>query len=164
MTRNGQANTKIGSAHLILRLVGVEPTTSPLSGACLAATGYKSAALPIELQALRVCAQRHVRNGVTTNIVLSSLHAFKWIIEIHSDIGTWDLIRISDFGFAMVTPADAPRYSYSYPTQNVIRPSASFRIFVRYTGNPPPSIDRLDGVVYGVNELFAMLGYGTDPR
>jgi hypothetical protein len=33
--------------------VGFEPTTSPLSGACLAATGYKSAALPIELQAPR---------------------------------------------------------------------------------------------------------------
>lgn len=34
-----------------MRQVGFEPTTSPLSGACLAATGYKSAALPIELQA-----------------------------------------------------------------------------------------------------------------
>ncbi len=37
-----------------MRLVGLEPTTSPLSGACLSATGYKSAALPIELQARRL--------------------------------------------------------------------------------------------------------------
>jgi hypothetical protein len=46
-----------------MRLVGVEPTTGPLSGACLAATGYKSAALPVELQARDVMAQRHMKNG-----------------------------------------------------------------------------------------------------
>src|SRR4051794_26772653 len=49
-----------------LRLVGLEPTTSPLSGACLAATGYKSAALPIELQARKRCARVFVTklNGI----------------------------------------------------------------------------------------------------
>ena len=48
--------------------MGIEPTTGPLSGACLAATGYKSAALPIELQAQRT-AQRHMRNGGMGSIV-----------------------------------------------------------------------------------------------
>ena len=51
-----------------MRLVGIEPTTNPLSGACLAATGYKSAALPVELQA-RGKAQRHMRNGFTLRIL-----------------------------------------------------------------------------------------------
>ena len=31
-----------------------------------------------------------------------------------------------------------------------------------YTGSPPPSCDRLDGVVNGVNASFAALGYGTE--
>ncbi len=30
-----------------------------------------------------------------------------------------------------------------------------------WTGSPPPSCDRLDGVVNGVNASFAVLGYGT---
>src|SRR5262245_35496249 len=30
------------------------------------------------------------------------------------------------------------------------------------TGSPPPSWERLDGVVNGVNETFAALGYGTE--
>ena len=34
-------------------------------------------------------------------------------------------------------------------------------MFVKYTGRPPPSCERLDGVVYGVNESFAVLGKGT---
>lgn len=50
-----------------MRLMGVEPITSPLSGACLAATGYKSAALPIELQARQAFAHRHIRNELRTN-------------------------------------------------------------------------------------------------
>src|SRR5262245_61730363 len=37
-------------------------------------------------------------------------------------------------------------------------------MFVRYTGNPPPLADRLDGVVIGVKELFILLGYGTIGR
>src|SRR4051794_15020167 len=41
-------------------------------------------------------------------------------------------------------------YKYSYPIQNVIRPSGSRRMFVMWTEYPSPLIDRLDGVVYGV--------------
>ena len=37
-------------------------------------------------------------------------------------------------------------------------------MFVMYTGSPPPSCDRLDGVVYGVNASFESLGYGTELR
>ena len=33
-----------------------------------------------------------------------------------------------------------------------------------YTGSPPPSCDRLDGVVNGVNASFAALGNGTEVR
>src|SRR3954453_5310154 len=60
-----------------MRLVGVEPTTGPLSGACLAATGYTSAALPVELQAREGGTQRHMRNGFTGGIVCRGPAAFK---------------------------------------------------------------------------------------
>src|SRR5262245_54665232 len=45
---------------------------------------------------------------------------------------------------------------------NVMRPSGRRRMLVMWTGSPPPNCDRLDGVVYGVNESLAALGYGTD--
>ena len=31
-----------------------------------------------------------------------------------------------------------------------------------WTGSPPPAGERLDGMVSGLNELFAWLGNGTD--
>lgn len=37
-------------------------------------------------------------------------------------------------------------------------------MFVMYTGRPPPSWLLLLGVVYGVNELFALVGNGTSVR
>src|SRR5438874_2062541 len=45
-----------------------------------------------------------------------------------------------------------------------MRPSARRRMLVRYTGRPPPSWARLDGVVNGVKASFDALGYGTDSR
>ena len=59
--------------------MGVEPTTSPLSGACLAATGYKSAALPVELRAPKGNAQRHIQNGFIAGIVLIITIILDWI-------------------------------------------------------------------------------------
>src|SRR6266480_1436276 len=35
-------------------------------------------------------------------------------------------------------------------------------MLVMNTGSPPPSCERLDGVVYGVNDEFDGLGNGTD--
>ena len=35
-------------------------------------------------------------------------------------------------------------------------------MLVIHTGSPPPLSDLLDGVVYGVNALFDLLGNGTD--
>ena len=37
-------------------------------------------------------------------------------------------------------------------------------MLLRYTGSPPPPGEALDGVVYGVKALFALLGYGTALR
>ncbi len=37
-------------------------------------------------------------------------------------------------------------------------------MFVTFTGNPPPLGERLDGVVCGVNALFARLGNGIASR
>src|SRR5262245_11147347 len=37
-------------------------------------------------------------------------------------------------------------------------------MLVMWTGSPPPSWERLEGVVYGVNESFDALGNGTDVR
>src|SRR5437588_13110023 len=46
----------------------------------------------------------------------------------------------------------------------VMRPSGSLRMFVIHTGSPPPSFERLDGMVYGVKASFELLGKGTDVR
>src|SRR5262249_34148793 len=37
-------------------------------------------------------------------------------------------------------------------------------MLVMFTGRPPPSSERLDGVVYGVKALLACVGYGTISR
>ena len=47
---------------------------------------------------------------------------------------------------------------YSNPMWKVILPSGSLRMLVMYTGAPPPSCERLEGVVNGVNAVFAALG------
>ena len=59
---------------------------------------------------------------------------------------------------AVQTVRPNARHSYSYPIRKLTRPSGNRRMSVMFTGRPPPLGERLDGIVSGVNELFAGLG------